>query len=69
MAAAVLTSPNYKEAFKDDKFYLKPDNFIKLADSIASYLDFDFYWINNDDQRSRVLTYYLPIALWLQKQV
>ena len=40
-----------------------------LADAIAESLGFEDEWLDDQVKRGRVLTYYLPVALWLEKQV
>ena len=36
-----------------------------LADAIADHLKFDNLWYMDEEKSSRILTYYIPIALWL----
>ena len=37
-----------------------------LAVAIAKTLKFDNDWIKDEVKKTRVLTYYLPVALWLE---
>lgn len=72
MTATVCDSPLYRQAFNqpgDEDYKPSIEKVEKLANAIVEKLEFDSGWIDNKVQRERVLTYYLPIALWLEKQV
>lgn len=42
---------------------------MKLANAIAKHLEFDSNWINDESKSARILTFYIPVALWLYQQV
>jgi hypothetical protein len=37
----------------------------KLAGAIAKNLEFDSDWLQDDVKSARILTFYIPVALWL----
>lgn len=46
-----------------------PDDFKinKLANAIADHLKFDGEWMKDEDKRDRILSFYVPVALWIER--
>jgi len=47
---------------------IKPDSekIVSVANAVANYLEFNSGWIDDDEMRDQILTYYIPLALWLE---
>lgn len=74
MLMKVTQSDLYKLAFNRDGWeygFQQPhwSKVKKLADAIAKNLEFDSNWVKDEAKSARILTFYIPIALWLEQQV
>lgn len=67
MLMRVIKSELYQLAFPFQRKLPHCMTIAKLAGAIAKNLEFDSDWLQDDVKSARILTFYIPVALWLDQ--